>query len=156
MSCGKYDLKYGFTSNTVNIECGKCGLKVEIPSLIYFQKWGYPKGSEKKDPAEWLHEMEREVGRDFMTKVKVTFTDTTNNVNLGVINIQMSAIRKLSVGDVIEFKPPAAIFGKFYIKSFAVNDGIPEGIIYLEPIKVKATINLVEYNREYLDSLLPF
>ena len=89
-------------------------------------------------------------------KVNVTFYDTVNALVLGKSLIPFVAITKLNIGDKLEFKDSASIFGVYEIKSFAVNHGHPEGRIDVIPIKAKARIKLHQVNNEYMESLFPF
>lgn len=89
-------------------------------------------------------------------KVKVSFIDATSNGVLGKSVIPFGAVTKLNIGDRIEFKDRASLFGVYEIKSFAVNHGFPEGQIFLEPMKAKAKIRLHEINDELLENELPF
>lgn len=155
-NCKEEDIQASFTRHEVTVSCKRCNLKAELPSLLYHKKWGYPKGTETLSPFEWLHEIERRLGREMMERVKVQFRDTVNNVILGSITVPYGTITKLNLGDRIEFKETGAIFGLFEIQSFAINQGYPEGHVNLVPIKAKASIKLQETNEEYLDSLLPF
>lgn len=156
MDCTDKDLSASFTEHTVTLTCRKCSLKAEIPSLVYFKKWGYPRGLERVSTSEWLHEIERRVGRDMMDKIKIEFRDVINNVTLGYSTVPYGAITKLAVGDKLEFKDTGLLFGLCEIQSFAVNQGYPEGHINLIPLKAKAKIKLQQINEKYVDTLLPF
>lgn len=88
--------------------------------------------------------------------MKISFMDNTTGNWLGDISISPAGIRKLNVGDFIEFKSVASILGMFRIVSFAVNDDAPEGMVYLEPLKAKARIKLLVANDALIDNELPF
>lgn len=118
--------------------------------------WGYPTPTQELPPFEWLHDSERRAEKEMNEKVKVSFIDTVNNVTLGNSMIPFVAITKLNIGDRLEFKDVAAIFGIYEIVSFAVNHGHPEGHINLVPVKAKAKIKLHQVNEKFVDELLPF
>jgi hypothetical protein len=155
-TCNDKDLTASFTRFDVRLTCRKCGLITDLPQLVYLKKWGYPKGQETISVSEWLHKAEKEVGRENMEKILVTFRDVVNNVDLGRTPIPFGAIEKLAVGDYLEFKDQGVIFGMYMIQSFAINQGHPDGAIELTPVKAKAKIKLQVINEQYVDSLFPF
>jgi hypothetical protein len=52
------DLVYDFGKKQVTVKCTTCEAVKTIPSLLYFKKWGYPKGTEELSISEWLHKDE--------------------------------------------------------------------------------------------------